>query len=271
MAELRCSQFGVAMQWSGKAIGGLIGAIAGPVGSLLGILVGHQWDRNAERAGGRRSVREISQLFFEVTFEVMGQVAKVDGRVSEDEVRVARRIMQGMRLNDAQVRSAIEHFTRGKSADYPFDARLGALAAQIGGRSELARAFLGIQLQSALGAGAAGADKREMLGRVADRLDITRAELGQLEAWIRSFSGGGGGAPRATPAESLAAAYRTLGVEPKATNDEVKIAYRRLMNQHHPDKLVARGLPKSMIGVAEQKTHEVRAAYEQIKTQRGFK
>ena len=50
-----------------------------------------------------------------------------------------------------------------------------------------------------------------------------------------------------------------------------KTAYRRLMNQHHPDKLVARGLPKSMIGVAEQKTHEVRTAYERIKTQRGFK
>jgi len=258
------------MQWSGKAIGGLIGAIAGPVGSLLGILVGHQWDRNAERVNGRRSVREISQLFFEVTFEVMGQVAKVDGRVSEGEVRVARLIMKGMRLSDAQVKSAIGHFTRGKSAEYPLDQRLGALGAQIGGRSELARAFLGIQLQSALGAGAVGADKREMLARVAGKLDITRAELAQLEAWVRSFSAGSG-APRSTPAESLAAAYRTLGVEPKATNDEVKIAYRRLMNQHHPDKLVARGLPKSMIGVAEQKTHEVRTAYEQIKTQRGFK
>jgi DnaJ like chaperone protein len=219
---------------------------------------------------GRGSVREISQLFFEVTFELMGQVAKVDGRVSEDEVRVARRIMQGMRLNDTQVRTAIEHFTLGKSAEYPFDERLGALAAQVGERSELARAFLGIQLQAALGAGAVGAEKREMLGRVADRLGITRPELAHLEAWVRSFHGGGG-APRATPAETLAAAYRTLGVAAKASDDEVKIAYRRLMNQHHPDKLVARGLPESMIGVAEQKTHEVRTAYEQIKTQRGFK
>jgi DnaJ like chaperone protein len=43
------------------------------------------------------------------------------------------------------------------------------------------------------------------------------------------------------------------------------------MSQHHPDKLVARGLPQSMSGVAEQKTHEVRSAYERIKTQRGFK
>jgi DnaJ like chaperone protein len=210
-------------------------------------------------------VREISQLFFEVTFEVMGQVAKVDGRVSEDEVRVARRIMQGMRLNDAQVRGAIEHFTRGKSA-LPADERVGALAAD---RWTQARArVLGIQLQSAWGR--ARSVRSRVLGRVADKLEITRAELAHLEAWIRGFSGSGS-VPRASPAETLAAAYRTLGVDAKATNDEVKIAYRRLMNQHHPDKLVARGLPKSMIGVAAQKTHEVRTAYEQIKTQRGFK
>ncbi len=62
-----------------------------------------------------------------------------------------------------------------------------------------------------------------------------------------------------------------LGITPQASNDEVKTAYRRLMSQHHPDKLVSRGLPQSMIGVAEQKTHEVRTAYERIKTQRGFK
>jgi DnaJ like chaperone protein len=56
-----------------------------------------------------------------------------------------------------------------------------------------------------------------------------------------------------------------------ASNDEIKKAYRRLMSQHHPDKLVARGLPESMAGVAEQKTFEVRAAYEKLKARRGFK
>lgn len=256
------------MQWFGKGLGGLIGAfVAGPVGSLLGVLVGHQLDQNM-RAGGRGSVRDISRLFFEATFEVMGQVAKVDGRVSEDEVRVARRIMQNMRLTDEQVQSAIEHFTRGKAADYPLDSRLTALAAQLGGRGDLARAFVQIQLQSAIGAGTVGPDKRQVLWRVANALGVSRAELAQIEAVVRGFERGG-----AQKAEglSLEDAYRALGITPQASNDEVKTAYRRLMNQHHPDKLVARGLPKSMVGVAEQKTHEVRSAYEKIKTQRGFK
>jgi DnaJ like chaperone protein len=257
------------MQWFGKGIGGLIGAfVAGPVGSLVGMLVGHQWDQGK---GGARtgSVREISRLFFETTFEVMGQVAKIDGRVSEDEVRVARRIMHGMRLTAEQVQHAIEYFTRGKSADYPLEARLAALAEQVGGRGDLARAFVQIQLQAAVGAGTVGADKRQVLWRVASALGVSRAELAQLEAIVRGSGGRGAGEP--TPAQALEAAYRVLGVSVQASNDEVKTAYRRLMSQHHPDKLVARGLPKSMSGVAEQKTHEVRTAYERIKTQRGFK
>ena len=256
------------MQWLGKGIGGLVGSIFGPVGSLVGVLIGHQYDQS--KSGARRgSVQEISRLFFETTFEVMGRIAKIDGRVSEDEVRVARRIMHGMRLTDEQVQYAIEHFTRGKSAEFPLDNRVAALAEQLGGRGDLARAFVQIQLQSAVGAGDVGPEKRAALWRVANALGVSRAELAQLEAIVRGLAAGGPTQP--TSAESLAAAYRVLGVAPQASNEEVKTAYRRLMNQHHPDKLVARGLPESMVGVAEQKTHEVRTAYERIKTQRGFK
>jgi DnaJ like chaperone protein len=183
-------------------------------------------------------------------------------------VRAARGIMRGMRLSDAQVQSAIEHFTRGKSASYALDDRVAELAAQISSRGDLARAFVQIQLQSAVAAGDVGAEKRKVLWRVASALGINRAELAQIEAFVRGY---GPGAAQPTSAQSLDAAYGVLGVTPKATNDEVKKAYRRLMSQHHPDKLVARGLPQSMIGVAEQKTHEVRTAYERIKEQRGFK
>lgn len=257
------------MQWFGKAVGGLLGAFAGPVGSLIGVLIGHQWDQSVAGGRGRRSVHAISELFFEVAFEVMGQIAKVDGRVSEDEIRIARRIMQGMRLRDAQVQAAIERFTVGKAAGYELDARLAELASELKGRGDLARAFVQIQLQSAVGAGHVGAEKRQALWRVANALGVTRAELAQIEAIVRGIGSAGSAQP--SPAESLAEAYRVLGVSEEASNDEVKTAYRRLMNQHHPDKLVARGLPESMVGVAEQKTHEVRTAYERIKTQRGFK
>ena len=260
---------GIAMQWFGKAIGGVLGlVVGGPIGSVVGVLVGHQFDQGVvQRLRGRTgSLQEISQLFFEVAFEVMGHVAKVDGRVSEDEIRVARGIMHGMRLSPEQVHEAIQHFTRGKSGGYPLEQRLGDLAAHVGGRDELARAFVQIQLQAAIGAGEIDSAKRQLLWRVANALHVGRAEVAQLEAAVRAYQQRGARAAAATT--SLDDAYRVLGVAASASDDEVKKAYRRLVSRHHPDKLVARGLPESMAGVAEQKTREILAAYETIKERR---
>ena len=66
-------------------------------------------------------------------------------------------------------------------------------------------------------------------------------------------------------------AYQVLGVPRDASGDaEVKRAYRRLLSQHHPDKLVSKGLPEEMMKVAAQKTHEIRQAYERIREARGW-
>ncbi len=71
-----------------------------------------------------------------------------------------------------------------------------------------------------------------------------------------------------SPHEELLQAYRMLGVEPTASMAELKRAYRRQMSQHHPDKLVARGLPEEMLDMAKEKTQAIRAAYERITASR---
>ena len=67
---------------------------------------------------------------------------------------------------------------------------------------------------------------------------------------------------------SLEDAYETLGVSPNAPDDEVKRAYRRLMNRHHPDKLAARGLPDEMMRAATERTQQIKAAWDTVKTER---
>src|SRR5262249_45080355 len=141
------------------------------------------------------SPHEISGLFFEVVFEVMGQVAKIDGRVSENEIRVARGIMHGMRLDASQVRSAIDCFTRGKEAGYPLDARLAELAGRIVHRKDLALAFVQIQMQAVAGAeSTTGKEKRALLWRIASALGVNRAELAHIESLVRGTQ-----TSRATP------------------------------------------------------------------------
>lgn len=259
------------MQWIGKVVGATLGlAVAGPIGSALGALIGHQFDKGmGARITGSAADGQTPKLFFEVTFEVMGHLAKVDGRVSEEEIRVARRIMHGMRLSPEQVQVAIDRFTAGKQLRYPVSDRLAELKSRIARRGDLTRAFLEIQLQAAIGSREFADAKRRTLWQVANDLGIGRVELAQIEALVRAHMGGSASGSGARI--DLDEAYRVLGVEPTATDRDIKTAYRRLMNQHHPDKLVARGLPESMVSLAEQKTHEIRAAYDRVKAHRDFK
>jgi DnaJ like chaperone protein len=236
-------------------------------GAALGALLGHQFDQGlGDATPGSRP--RAQKDFFAATFEVMGHIAKVDGRVSEEEIQVARRIMHAMHLDPEQVRLAIAHFTTGKRADFSLQQRLSDLAAGIGHRRELARAFIEIQLQAAIGTGEIAEIKRDVLWQIARRFGIDRVELAQIESMLRARQRGSSAATREL---DLDAAYRMLGIEPEATDTEIKTAYRRMMNTHHPDKLVSKGLPESMRAAAEEKTQQILAAYERIKDERGFK
>ena len=83
--------------------------------------------------------------------------------------------------------------------------------------------------------------------------------------------GGHPGTDRPTSKQRVDDAYEALGISPEANPAEIKLAYRRLMNKNHPDKLAARGLPDSMRAVAEERSREINAAYDLIKEARQFK
>ena len=114
------------------------------------------------------------------------------------------------------------------------------------------------------------ADKERLFWslQIAGWLGFTAAELAQLQAAVQAHHQRGASAQPKKP--SIDQSYAILGVDKGASDAEVKKAYRRLMSQHHPDKLVAKGLPEEMMKVATEKTHEIRQAYEAIKAARGF-
>jgi len=258
------------MNWTGKLVGVIVGSLAGPIGAAVGLFLGHQFDRGV-RGARATSLDGVGQVFFETTFGVMGHVAKADGHVSEAEIRAARGIMQRMQLAPAQVQEAIHLFTAGKAPDWPLQQELARLRDALGAHRTLRRAFVEIQMEAALANGHLAAETRDLLWRVAAALDLGRVELAQVEALLRfgrTFGGEQGARP---PQRSAADAYRVLGLEPDASDAEVKLAYRRLMNQHHPDKLRSRGMPESMIPVAEAKTREIRAAWDTLRAARGMR
>ncbi len=261
-------------QWTGKVVGGLLGLLTlGPVGAAIGLLVGHQFDASAGNdrlAGPSPDPQAFGELFFRTTFQVMGHIAKADGRVSEREIAAARAVMAELRLDPAQVRAAIEHFTAGKQPQFSLDAALDLLARACAGRPDLARIFVEIQMRAALVGSDLGPAARARMQRIASRLGISFLELAQIEAVLRIRRGAFAQArARDTVAEQLAQAYRVLEVEPGVSDDELAKAYRRQLSRHHPDKLKANGLPDSMVEHAKQRTQQIIEAYELIRERRG--
>lgn len=268
------------MIWQGKALGALIGVVAaGPVGALFGTFIGHLFDVQAENgaigmrdAGSRAhaSPMQLQEAFFRATFQVMGHLAKADGRVSEDEIRAARAIMSEFRLGQREVQFAIELFTQGKRADFPLEATLRQLHQLCRNRPDLCRMFVQIQLQAALWGGSLDPAGRQVLARACATIGVSAYEVVQMEALLRMQQSARQPRPEAK-VDHVAEAYAVLGLQRTASDSEVTKAYRRLMNQNHPDKLVAKGLPESMMKVAEEKTRQIRAAYEVLRDARGMK
>lgn len=253
----------------------------GFTGLLIGLFLGHQFDRHlpfwAMKFLNKVLVKhhlEVQRAFFEATFSVMGYLAKADGRVTEQEIQLARQVMERMRLSPEAQREAIAFFGQGKEPGFDLDAMLQRLRRATLRRRDLLQIFLEIQLGAAYADGELHTIEREVLLKIFTTLGFGTAEFERLETMIRAGihdrQSGGAQAGR-TRGMSLADAYAILNVDEAASDADVKKAYRRLTSQHHPDKLAASGLPPEMMKMAEEKTHEIRTAYERIREVRGFK
>jgi DnaJ like chaperone protein len=266
------------MNWWGKAIGGALGfAIGGPIGAMLGMAIGHQIDAGPVDWPDLEGGNERAQTaFFTVTFSVMGHLAKVDGLVSEVEIRMARAVMAHMRLSPDQERAAIRLFEQGKEPDFPMRQVLEQFRRETHGRRDLARMFIEIQVQFALADGVLHTSEQRLLEAMCVILGVSAIELQTIVALVRAqfdhdAGASGGGRSAVSPAEGLRSAYAMLGLDKSASDAEVKRAYRKLMNEHHPDKLVSRGMPEEMVQIAQEKTAEIRSAYDRIRESRGMR
>lgn len=272
------------MKWTGKLLGGAIGLLAtrSPIGAIVGLVIGHVFDQERgsaptpqgpeiDQAGSEPGdPQAIGARFFRNTFEVMGHVAKSDGRVSEEEIEAARSVMRELRLDGPQTEAAMDAFRRGKDSEFDLETTVVALRKACAGRPDLMLAFLEIQVRAALQGSDLRGKPRERLTRIATLFGIGTMEFAHLESVLRLRAGRGRG-PGAAPADDrqkLADAYRVLEVDSGATDADVEKAYRRQLSRHHPDKLKANGLPESMLEHAKQRTQQIIEAWDVIRANR---
>jgi DnaJ like chaperone protein len=237
--------------------------VAGFRGLLIGAALGYGASWVLQNVLGKK-LAQLQTQFLHSTFAVMGALAKADGTVSRDEIRVAESMFTRLNLSSEQRELAMAAFNRGKAPGFDLDAEVSTFMRAARGHRSILVMFLQIQCAAVASDGDVHPNEHQMLVRVARGLGLSEADVAQLEALLRT------GAPGPSPQHNLEDAYTALGVSSSATDSEIKQAYRRLMSQNHPDKLAGKGLPESMREMAEERSREISTAYAVIKEARGF-
>ena len=259
------------MSWWTSVLGGALGyMIGGPLGAMLGVAFAGNLSKGKSNFRGSASdyrpgdQQRVQAAFFSSVFSVMGYIAKVDGKVSKSEILLAQQVMQHMQLSEDMQKAAKELFNQGKQNHFNLDEVLEQFRTESHRRTHLVRMFLEIQIQATYADGVFDDKEYDALKYIAQKL---RFPIHELERLIQQFSVASGKSSKLT----IDDAYVILGADKSLTDKELKRAYRRLLAQHHPDKLVAKGLPDEMIKLANDKTQEIISAYELIKKHRGMR
>ena len=260
----------------GKIIGGLLGLlVGGVVGLIIGLLIGHSFDKGLVKTlqfGSPENIERIKTSFFETTFLLSGYLAKADGQVSKEEIAHTEQVFTQMGLSLEQRQRAIELFRQGSSGEFQVEPTVSAFLQTCGPQRQLQQTLLLFLISLALADQTIEPAEHAALERVATLMGLGVAQLEQLLRMAQAqehFHGQGGFA--AQPGTSIDDAYTALGVGSQVNDKELKRAYRKLMSENHPDKLIAKGVPEDMVKLATERSQEIQAAYEMVRKHRGIR
>ena len=263
--------FRIPGHWWGKLIGGIIGLMRGGlVGAIFGIFLGHMVDRFLSGLGGASRTRDA---FFGAMFSTLGHINKADGRVTKAEIAAAEQLMRRLQLTEDERQRAIAFFQQGKERGFNLEATLHEFARHSMLRHELRIMFVELLLEAAMSDGTLTAAEQAILVR---SCTVLRIPANVFSAMLRARQGGGESAyghrqQAPNRGQSMQQSYATLGLKADAGTQEIKRAYRKLVSQYHPDKLVSQGLPDEMMEMSKKRVREINAAYDNIKASRGIK
>jgi len=243
----------------GKVIGGVAGfALGGPLGALLGAVAGHAIDKAHGGGGsvlGRVSREEQRQVAFTLAVIALGaKMAKADGQVTRDEVAAFKELF---RIPPTEVNNVAKIFDRAKTSTAGFELYAQQVANLFPHEPAVLEELLGGLFHIAKADGVLHPAELQYLKQVADIFGFDQHTFERITA---THSG-----------DDQASPYEVLGVTAETTDAEIKAAYRKLIHENHPDKLMAQGLPQEFIDLANEKMAVINAAYDKIKKLRGLK
>lgn len=236
----------------GKLAGAAAGlAVGGPIGALVGGVAGHYV---IDRDGGKEAGGGQDQVAFTVGVIALGaKMAKADGVVTMDEVNAFKEVFK---VPEGEMKNVARVFNLAKQEVSGYEAYADQLAGMFKGNRKLLEDVLDGLFHIAKADDEFDPSEEAFLASVAKRFGFTDTEFGYIKARHVVAS-------KRNP-------YEVLEVEPSISNDALKVQYRKLISENHPDKLIARGVPEEFLRIANDRLAAINAAYDQIARERGL-
>lgn len=257
------------MGFWGKIIGGAVGfAMGGPLGAVLGSALGHAADegglaqglpgvdgaRIAAMLGSRESLFAISVIV------LSAKLAKCDGPVKREEIDAFKRNFRIPQENMKEVAQLFDRARENAEGAEPYADRLGSAFAD---ERHVLEDVLAALFRIAEADGVPNRAELAFLHAIHARLGLDAA------AWDRARNGRPSTAGPALAPEGPDP-YAVLGLRRDATDQAVRDTWKRLVREHHPDSVAARGVSAEIVRRATGKVAEINAAWDRIKRERGL-
>lgn len=266
----------------GKIIGGAAGLLlGGPLGALVGVAVGHMaHDRNRADGSGSDRTRlfdtealsamkeRARQVAFTVAVVTLAaKMAKADGVVKREEIEAFKRIF---RIPPEEVSNVGRIFDAARQSAEGFEVYARQIAGLFRDSPVMLEDLLAALYMIARADGEVQPAEQVFLDRVADIFGLSAAAVERARS-TAAGGGSGGGAGRSRATGGGPDPYAVLGASRTDSEETLKLAYRKLLRENHPDALMAQGLPQEFVSVAEDKMKTINAAWDQIQRDRGMK
>ena len=240
----------------GKIIGGTAGfALGGPIGAILGMMVGGSFDKKSQKLYNKSKIQERQkQSIFALSIIILSaKIAKADGQVTKDEIFAFK---DKFKIPEKDMLQVGKIFNEAKKSTDGYE----KIAKQIGelffDNKLLLEELLNNLFYIAESDGNTSIQEIEILKSISACFGLSSNDFERIfHARLKNKS--------SDP-------YKVLSVNRDDDNSTIRKKWIQLSKDHHPDNLLAKGMPKEFIDQSNEELSSINLAYDKIKKQRGI-
>ena len=248
------------MGWFGKMTFGTMGLLfGGPLGAIIGVSLGHHLvDKKAEYGQGGAVLPKTEQAqaaYFVCIFSILGKIAKADGVVTNDELKVVDDFINGMNISETEKQFAKQVFNEAKNSNYSVEDFASQFYQINSGQPAVLHSFLDVLFRVAAADKVLHPAEEDALKKVKDIFQISDKQFSDIKSIYFT---------------DVDRYYKLLSCSADSSNAEIKKSYKKLVRDFHPDTIVSKGLPEEFTEFAASRFREIQEAYENVRKERGF-